>query len=199
MDTQAYWFQVTTLILYWGSVVAFLVGLCVIVSPGLVIRAGRVVNRWVSTDEAFASLDAPRHTERYFYRHHRLFGGLLVLAAIYVLYSFTFEFDPALLARRVVLFGSLGASESIYLALVRINLLFGAVALLLGAIIFVRPSLLKGLETWANRWFAPDRTLRTLDVQLRAPDRFLARYPRVLGILIMAGSLYVIINLRIFL
>lgn len=198
MVTQALWFELLTFLFFWGGVAAFLVGLITLIAPSLVLRAGGVLNRWISTEQVFRDLDAPRPTERFFYRHHRIFGILLMLGAIFVAYSFGFALDISRLEGKFMLFGSRNIADWLLESLVMLNLVFAALALLLGLTVFFRPSVLKDIEARTNRWFVMDDSLKRLDVELRVPDQLFARHPRILGLLIMAGSAYVIFSLGVF-
>ncbi|MBI2994814.1 MAG: hypothetical protein HYY48_11675 [Gammaproteobacteria bacterium] len=196
--THSLLFQFLTTVFFWGGMIVLVIGAAMTVAPKLVIRLGEVLNRWVSTDEAFHSLDAPRSSERWFYRHHRVCGGLLILGAAYVLYTFAFAFDPAKLSRRIVLFHSQSATEWLLNSLSFINIAFSVLAMAIGSVTFLRPSLLKGLEQRANRWYGVDDSLKRLDVQLKAPDAWFRKRPRLLGLLIVAGSLYIVLSLGLF-
>ena len=198
VNTQSLLFQFLTTVFYWTGIIFFFVGLAILIAPTSVIRLGEVLNRWVSTDQAFHSLDTPKSVERFFYHHHRVFGVLLVLGAAYVLYTFAFAFDYSTLSAQVMLFRSRTVTDWLLNALSFLNISFSIVAILVGAIIFFRPSLLKGLEEWANKWYVTDESLKKLDVRLSAPDTLFRRWPRLLGFLIMAGSMYVVVSLRWF-
>lgn len=198
MNTHSLLFQFLTTFFFWGGIIMLLIGLVMTVSPNLVIRAGEVLNRWVSTDEVFHSLDTARSSERWFYRFHRLFGSLLTLGAGYVLYSFTVAFDPAEVSKRILLFRSRSATEWLLNSLSFINIGFSVLAIGIGTVIFFRPSLLKGLERRANRWYGVDDSLKKLDMQLKAPDTLFRKRPRLLGLLIVAGSLYIVLSLSLF-
>jgi hypothetical protein len=69
------------------------------------------------------------------------------------------------------------------------------VVFLFGLIIVLRPSLLKRLEAVLNRWFVTEESIRKLDLQLPTPDSVFGRRPRMMGIIIVAGSLYILMNL----
>lgn len=198
VNTQSLFLQFLTTVIYWCGMVMFFIGLAIVIAPAQVIRIGEVMNRWVSTDQAFHDLDAPRPTERLFYRHHRWFGGLLTLGAAYVLYSFAFAIDYGALSKGVLLFNSRAATEWLVYSLSFLNIGFSVLAILLGVIIFFRPSLLKRLEWWANRWYGVDDSLKKLDVQLRAPDSWFRKRPRLLGLMIVAGGLYIVTSLSLF-
>ena len=186
-------------VFFWGGVVTLCIGLCILISPALVARAGRAVNRWISTDALFRRLDASTLTERAFYRHHRVSGVLLVLGAGFVIYQFAVGINYSALFGRAMIMGSHAAAAWLARALGFIAIVFSAVAFCLGAVVFFRPSLLKRLEQRANTWFATDDSLKSLDEQFNAPERLFLRNPRLVGLLVALASLYVICSLRPFL
>lgn len=198
MNTHSLLFQFVTTVFYWAGIVVLIIGIAITIAPGMMIRLGEVLNRWVSTDEIFHRLDVPRSTERLFYRHHRVFGVLLTLGAAYVLYSFLFAFDYQSISREVILFHSAATTEWLLSALSFLNIGFSLVGIGLGLVILFRPSLLKALEQWANRWYGVDDSLKRLDVQLKMPDSWFQKRPRLLGVLIVAGSLYIVFSLSLF-
>jgi len=197
--SDSFWFEFLTFLFFWAGIAAFAIGLLIVISPPVVMRAGQVLNRWVSTERIFHDLDSPRPTERLFYRHHRIFGSLLVLGGAYVLYVFgTIGLDASKLGTNLMFFGSRTAAQWLLDSLTAVNRIFAVVAIALGIAVFYRPSVLKALENSTNRWFIVDDSLKRLDVQMAAPDRLFAHRPRLVGIIIMLASLYVVFNLRVF-
>lgn len=197
--SHSFWFEFLSFLFFWGGVIAFVVGLLIVISPPLVTRIGQVLNRWISTEGVFRDLDSPRPTERLFYRHHRIFGVLLVAGGAYVLYVFgTAGLDASRLAGSLSIFGSRTAAQWLLDSLTALNRVFAVIAIALGVAVFFRPSVLKTLETSTNRWFVVDDSLKRLDAQMGGPDALFARSPRILGVIIMVASLYVVLNLRVF-
>lgn len=166
---------------------AFVAGAAVAIRPRMLELLRHGADRHVSMRRATRFLDVPHNIDRWFYRYHRLYGAAVGLLAVVLLGFLTFGgtsyewlqlFDPryrelaevATRAARVLLWA------------------FGVLALVIAAIVFVRPSALKGVEAWANRWITPRRPLRVLDRKLGAPDRWVARHPRGWGIAVAAIS-----------
>jgi hypothetical protein len=199
MASQSFWLDFAIFLFFWAGIAAFVLGLLIAVFPSLIMRAGEVLNRWISTERVFQDLDSPRSTERLFYRHHRIFGGLLMLGGAYILYMFAFATNSTRLAATITLFGSHTVAQWLLDSLIALNLVFAAVAIGIGFAVFFRPSMLKNLEASTNRWFAVDSSVKQLDAQSTAPDRLFARSPRIVGILIMLASAYIVLNLRVFL
>ena len=180
-------------LLYWSSVVMLLIGLCIMLFPKRMVRLSLKLNHWISTEKFFNRLDEKRHGERFFYRHHVIFGIFLVTAAVYVFYAFMFSFDPEKFS--LSLFASRAANQWLLQSLVFINLVFSVLIFLIGVIVVIRPSLLKSFEAAANRWIVVDQSLKKLDVQMKMPDTMFTRRPRFMGFLIVIGSIYILINL----
>jgi hypothetical protein len=199
MAWQSFWFDFLIFLFFWAGIATFVLGFLIAVSPSLVMRVGEVLNRWVSTERVFQDLDSPHPSERLFYRHHRIFGCLLALGGAYVLYVFGSAGLDASRLGNLMLFGSRTVAQWLLDSLTAMNRVFGIVAIALGIAVFIRPSVLKVLENSTNRWFAVDESVKRLDVQLTAPDRLFARRPRIVGILIMLASAYIVLNLRVFL
>lgn len=89
-------------------------------------------------------LERPRRVERFIYRHHRLFGSAIAAGAMALL---------ALLgAGQSRLFGTVlpgGSGGRVAMLLVWA---LAVAVLVIGIIVLVRPSALKGVEALANRW-----------------------------------------------
>jgi hypothetical protein len=98
-------------------------------------------------------LDRPRDAKRALYRVHRLAGLLLFAGALYTLDRLWFQLEPGAFGRifagwaegelRLVL------AEAFHLFLLGGNVLALAVAL----VVIFRPSLLKRVERWADRFY----------------------------------------------
>ncbi|MFQ5659798.1 MAG: hypothetical protein ACE5GZ_05185 [Gammaproteobacteria bacterium] len=193
MITDLNLYEFTISIFFWAGIVTMLVGFCILLAPDRVIRTGRWLNRWVSTEAFFDKFDAPARSERFFYRHHTILGIMLVLGAAYIFYSFVFAFDAG--TQTLSLFSSPAVNDWLITSLSFLNIMFSIVIFLIGIIMTLRPSVLKNIENLLNRWFTVDERLKTLDIQFKSPEQVFTKRPRLLGLLIVAGSLYICINL----
>lgn len=178
---------------FWAAVVVFIIGLFMIVAPDQIIRMGQRLNRWIPTEAFFNRLDAPRYGERFFYRHHILFGIVIALGGMYIFYRFVFAFNADAYALPV--FTSRSANEWLTGSLVFMNILFSVMIFVIGIIVTLRPSLLKSFEAGLNHWFVTDQSIKKLDIQLQSPDTIFIRRPRLMGLIIMLGSVYILFNL----
>lgn len=166
---------------------AFAVGAAVALRPSTLDILRRGGDRRVSMRRATRFLDVPYNIDRWFYRHHRLYGVVVGLLAVVLLAFLSFGgtgyqwlqlVDPRY--REVAEIAALTARVLLWA--------FGLFALAIAAIVFARPSALKGVEAWANRWITPRRPFRALDREVGAPDRWVARHPRGWGIAVAAVS-----------
>ncbi len=78
-----------------GNLAALLVGALLFWRPQRLRKVGAILNRWVSTRHLNQSLDRTVEIDPWFYRHRRASGGLILLASVYILYSFTVGLDRA--------------------------------------------------------------------------------------------------------
>lgn len=187
------WREILLMTLFQVAALCLVVGLFLLVWPQRFLAATGRFNRWVSTEAAFESLDRARLVDRLFYRHHLVTGLLIVLGSAYMLYMFWFWYDPVRVAATLPVIHSPTASAWIYDSLL-IFLRYGSIfGLLAGLVIAFRPSLLKGMEAWSNRWVGTDRYAKSLDQRKDLPPEWFPGRPRLFGFGIVAGSLYILI------
>jgi len=179
-----------------GAVVAILVGAWMLVNPVSLYRFNDYMNRWFSTRKAARPLMVPRNIDPFIYRHHRIIGTVVVLGSVYVLYALIFEMRPAEL--RALFLGSTSPAHPWAWAVMGLVVALGAgalLALVVGIYLLIRPSLLKGMEQWSNRWMTVRRATRVFDIMRQGPEPFIARHPRAVGIAIVLGGLYTLAGL----
>lgn len=182
--------------LFWIGVLLVPLGLFLLFAPGRAERMGEIMNRWISTRAFFDVLNKPRYQERYFYRHHRTLGAVLTLLAAGSLYGLVFY---AGMSDTAGYFQGLARSEfehwlftNLYYMLVVVLVL----ALVCGVIIFARPSALRKLEAWSNRWVMTDEKLESLDEMHELPGNVFSRRPRLFGFFILLGAAYIMYMTR---
>lgn len=89
-------------------------------------------------------LERPRFVERFIYRHHRLFGSAIVAGALALLV--VLGAGQSRLLGTVSLGGSGGGAAMLLVWALAVAVL------VIGIVVLVRPSALKGVEALANRW-----------------------------------------------
>lgn len=176
--------------LLFGALFGVLLGLLLIFKPQLLERISRVANRWFSTRHISRWLDRSVSIERWFYRHHRAVGIAIVLGAAYIFIYFGTLFDKSYTLRR--LSGMLPAMllDGLLDALVLGSLVGGAVTMIAGLFLWLRPSLLRGIEEEANQWVSSRRATKVLDVPHGQVDIFIVRHAQRVGWLLLLGSIY---------
>lgn len=180
-------------VLTFTGAAALLLGLTLLVRPRAVWRFCAILDEWWSADALIQWLNTPRAVERLLYRHHRPFGALLIAGSVYTLYAQAFRFEMAaaapFLAQRLPepLIAPMLHGAALFL-------FFGNLfAFAVGVVVFLRPSLLKGLEGWANRWLGVDTLTRTLDRPYWEVDRLIRRRPQTVGTGLVLAGLYILL------
>lgn len=176
-----------------GLLLALVIGVLLLARPGAAFAINQRLSRWIDTRPAFSALDRPRSLERFFYRHHRVLGALIVLGASYVLWRWAFAYERAdliaVIGRRWVAAGLDWVPAALEVALVGLHL----AVLVVGALVFVRPSLLKGVERTANRW--QDASANRLDAVIGSLDGAFEGHPRVSGLILTISATWCLLAL----
>jgi hypothetical protein len=188
------WAQGLLTVLVVGLALAVVVGVLLLARPQALFALNARLSRWVDTRATLSLLDQPHNLERFFYRHHRPLGLMIVAGATYVLWRWAFYYDRAellaLLGRRWVASGLDWIPSALEAALVALH---GAI-LMVGLLVFFRPSLLKGLERTANHWQNGPATTR-LDTVVGTLDGAFEGYPRVSGLLLVVSAFWCLLAL----
>lgn len=178
-----------------GSIFALAGGLLLIFKSEAAFRIGDRLNRWVSTRGAMRRLEESHSISRPLYRMHRLVGTLICAGALYALVVLGTPYGEMAITKSLATLGpprfASWISDSLRLTLLVGN--FGA--LLFGLVFIVRPSALKGLEAWTDRWISARKATEPLDEMHLSADRFTRAHPRLVGVLVTLGSVYVLVNL----
>jgi hypothetical protein len=178
-----------------GAAFALLVGLMLVLNSERAFRIGDRLDRWVSTRAAVKPLEEFRNISRPLYRMHRLVGALICAGALYSLVVLGLPSGEAAISKSLKGIGptyfAAWISESLRYILLAGNL----GALLFGLVFIVRPSALKSLEAWADRRISERKAVLPLEKMRLSADQFLRRHPKAVGVLVILGSLYVLLNL----
>lgn len=188
------WRDVLLVTLFNIGAICFAVGLFLLIAPQRFLGLTGRLNRWISTAEAFESLDRSRPADRFLYRRHVWLGALLVLGSLYILYVFWIWYDRNRVLTALPIIESPVVSAWLYDSAVLILRGVGVIGMGTGVVIGLRPSLLKSVEAWGNRWFSTHRVATALDRQRDLPANWFPGRPRLFGALITLGSLYVILQ-----
>lgn len=180
-----------------GAAIGVVVGVMLIVDSARVLRWNSRLSRWVSTRGASEALDRPRDIKAAVYRGHRLIGLLVIAGSLYTLDALNFDFDSDRLARAFRDLANQGLLAISFEA-ARIVLIVGNLAALgAGILLCFRPSLLRGLEAWADRSFLSPAARLDTDAMHYEPDLWVSAHPRIAGTLVLVGSVYVLFQLAV--
>ena len=182
-----------------GAVLGLVIGVLLLIDSARVLRWNATLNTWYSTRQAMRALDRPVEVKRAVYRWHRVVGLLVLAGAVITLDALMFGFTTKAVVRGFRDLGSTAVLEIVF-ETVRIFLVVGNFAALLAAVLLVfRPSLLKGVESWADRSYSGRESTEALDVMRYQPDELARSRPRVVGTLVVLGSLYALFGLSLLL
>ncbi len=183
------------LFLMLGSIAGLLTGAVLIMRPDWMLRLGKYTNRWVSTRQLNRKLERKVKLDRWFYRHHQASGSLMLAGALWIIGFFTIAFDKprslAALSKNVVIPPAL--MEGLLDALVVASLTGAVFAVIISLFLLLRPSLLRGFEQGANQWLSLRRALKPLEISHSGVDEYVLGNFRLIGILLLFGSLYTLV------
>lgn len=178
-----------------GALFTLIYGLLALFLPERAISLNNRMSSWVSMRRSLKALEVPRQQEQRLYHHHRILGLLLLAGALFILYQLRINIDlPAL--RKLLTSNSANPDiTEIVVVSAYTFLLWGTLfSGVIGGIIAFRPSLLKGIERWSNRWISTRQTLKFLDQSYCGPDNFFNRNPRLSGGIIITGAMYILLT-----
>lgn len=173
-----------------GAFMGVALGLLLISKPHLLERANRVANRWISMRHIDRPLDRIISLEQWFYQYHRPLGILVILGAGYMLVYFGLLFDKATALQRLTGYVPSRLLDGLLDALVLTSLIGAVVALLVGLFLWLRPSMLRGIEEETNQWISTRRATKPLEIPRDQIDLFVARHASRVGWLLLLGSIY---------
>lgn len=184
-----------TIFLLLGACLGLLAGLMLIFDRERAFRISAWLNRWVSTRAALRPLEAEHSIKRPLYKRHRLFGALICAGAAYSIAVLGSTRGAASVTHTLALFGPRSVTTWIAESLTLFLLAGNAAALVFGIIFFIRPSLLKGIESWADRQISTRRTSKQLEVQRYPLDNLVKSHPQTAGVLILTGSAFILMSI----
>jgi hypothetical protein len=180
-----------------GAGLGLVVGVMLLIDSARVMQWNAYLNRWISTENAARVLDQSRDVKHFVYRRHRVVGLLVIAGALFALDVLAFGLRTTPLLR---VLRPLGNPTALAVAVdsARVFLVSGNfVALIAGVILCFRPSLLKGVEAWADRQFSTPLPNKSLDEPNYRPDAFVRDHPKLVGALVAAGSVFILASLGV--
>ena len=180
-----------------GAALGLVIGVMLLVDSARVMQWNAYLNRWISTENAARVLDQSRDVKHYVYRRHRVVGLLVIAGSLFALDVLAFGLRTPLLLRVLRPLGN-PTALALFVDSTRIFLVSGNIAALVaGVILCFRPSLLKGVEAWADRQYSTPLPNKSLDEPNYRPDAFVRDHPKLVGALIAAGSVFILASLGV--
>jgi hypothetical protein len=186
--------HVLTAIWFGLSVFAGVAGLWALLIPNSFVEFNRRLSTWIALGETPAGEDNGKYSlERPFYRFHLVTGPSILIAGLYVLYQAVLVLGSADIGR---VLGSDASVSGMWVDIL-VDAAFGwiyiscAIAIVVGIIVTIRPSYLKGIEFRLNTWVDTENTTNKLDKRLNLLDEWVTSNPRIFGILSLSGSVLV--------
>lgn len=165
------------------------IGLLLIINPQLLERFNRMASRWISTRNVNLYLDRSISIEYWFYRHHQALGAVVMLGSTYIFVFFGIMFNKSYALQHLSWKIPPSLIGGLLDALVLGSLTGAVVAFMVGLFLYLRPSLLRGIEAGANQWVSSRQAIKVLDVPHDQIEFFVARHARRVGWLLMLGSI----------
>lgn len=164
--------------------------LLLITNPQLLERLNRVANRWISARNLNQFLDRTISIEHWFYRHHHAFGAVVMLGSSYIFIYFGILFDKVYALQHLNWRVPPKLIVGLLDALVLSSLTGAVVAFMVGLFLWLRPSLLRGIEAEANQWMSSRQAIKMLEIPRDQIEFFVARHAQRVGWLLLLGSIY---------
>ena len=172
------------------------IGLGFIFIPEKIFQVGEKLNKWISTEKFFNTINKPLYHEKFFYRHHRIFGIFVIFFSLSSIYTMMFYENMSNITDKFNLITDTVFTEWLLGAIYYILIAGNVLAFFIGIVIFVRPSTLKILENKANKWVDIESTLEGLNKRKDLPDTVLPGNPRIFGTLILIGAIIIIVSTK---
>jgi len=184
-----------------GSIAGLCAGVALIMHPSWLLHANRRANRWIATRQIDRLLEQAIKIDRWFYRHHRISGILLLAGAAFLIYFFTARFDRlATLAGLSRIFLLTPTITGVLLDAVVLSILLGAAfTSIISLFLLSRPSMLRGFEQGANQWLSLRRAIKPLEMNRPGMDDYVFRNVQLVGALLLLGSLYTLAGVTVWL
>lgn len=181
-------FDASYLFIIVGTFIALIFGLGLIFATTTTLKFNENINTRFSMRKATKKIETAIKSEPLFYKHAKLSGILLITGSSYVLYTLltfnAFSLIP-LLPKSIspVAWEWIIESTQIFFY---ISCVF---TFIFGAIVFIRPSLVKRLEQVANHWISTRQGFSKMTLDINITNNLVSAYPRLFGLIIAIVSI----------
>lgn len=171
-----WWIVIAILVLISGMSLCFPVWLIKLMRASarrFEFRSDRTIDKVLSIDQKL-------------YRHHRIAGLTIWLLSLLILYLIIFQLDVSSLTLRRV--NPFGLQTWAFEAMMTVTLLVGVIGLCIGMVLMLRPSLLKPLESWGNRWVTTPENALDRDLTGDVIESWVVQHTRLFGLLVFLAA-----------
>ncbi|HKQ25306.1 MAG TPA: hypothetical protein VJT81_12760 [Burkholderiales bacterium] len=178
-------------------IVAAIVGIAL--GAGLIIHSARTLrflgtmNRWVSLRSNFKPMEIPRDIDKAVYGHGRWFGGAFALGGAFAVFMLLARIEVAALVPELGRGAPPVIVDWIVKSLRWTLVAGGALAVVIGAMLFFSPDTVRALEAHLNRWTSTRQLGKGADTMHLTLDRWVGSFPRAAGWTLALGSAIVLI------
>ena len=181
----------------WIFIVAAIVGIALgvglIVSSARTLRFLGTMNRWVSLRSNLKPMEIPRDIGRSVYGHGRWFGGAFALGGAFAVFMLLARVEVAAVVPELGSSAPPAIIDWIVESLRWILVTGGALAVIIGAMLFFSPDAVRTVEARLNRWTSTRQLGKGVDTMHLALDRWVGSFPRAAGWTLALGSAFVLI------
>jgi uncharacterized integral membrane protein len=180
-----------------GSIAGLLMGVLMLWRPTWFARISKMANSWVSTRQMARPLGKAVNIDHWVYRYSLVSGGLLVAGAIYIVVMFVFKLTRTQLLTTLAKLNLLQPAwnEPVLDTLVFIFIAGAILALFVGLFLIFRPSMLRDMELGANEQVPMRTSLKPMEIQYNQLDGMVSRHVKLVGVVLIGASLYVLVML----
>lgn len=176
------------------GIVAFAVGVGLIVNHVRMRRFCDFMNRWVSTRPATKWLATTHDTVAVEHRFRYSIGAVSIFLAGFSVFVLNAQIDVERVAAAIPLNVPHDIEVLIVESVRRILIASSLLAIAVGVMLIFFPKALRAIEMRANRWYSTRTLIRNGDSMHMGFDQWLDGNPRVAGWIITSGALVVVVN-----
>ncbi len=170
-------------------------GVWALVSPHTFVKLNRSSGHNIKLQCIDSELPNKTHfVDGVIYRFHYVMGLAMMLVSAIALYIGLFVLDQNMLLQGDSSNASTFLNQLLISVAIMLTHVAGLAGLSIGMIVFIRPSALKTVEMWGNRWVSCNRLFSYAERNIMFFDRWVERHTRLYGltVLCMASLITVI-------
>ena len=171
-----WWIVITILFVVSGLSLCF---------PVLLIKITRLMSRRIDT-QADRFFNRRVSIDRLLYRHHFVAGLLIWLVSMATLYLLVFNLDPSGNAAN-----PFGWQPWLFEGVMTLLLVVAVTSCCVGVVFMLRPSVLKPLEAWGNRWITVPEDALDRDLSGDVIDAWVIQHMRLFGLLVFLAAVVI--------